>query len=192
MTLEVARIRAKQLNAQLELRRQEERRRKLEEKFDVLDVKSQAALPNIFKDEFEIRFITSRYDDPKWRKRMMTSWRAAQRMLIEVQLDPIYWFDEAHHFYNYLHRKRFSFSYCKKILFLTNMWGHSVCRKLNHSFTRIPSPRGKEKARLLEAYFGKRGGHTNQSDPLTPEQLETAKADLKEENYQPVDGAFVY
>ena len=114
---------------------------------------------------------------------MMTSWRAAQRMLIEIQIDPMHWFDEANRFYDYFHRKKYSFSYIRKILILTNLWGQFLSRKLCQSFTRIPQPRGKEKARLLDAYFGKRGGRNNQSDPLTPQQLEAAKSDLKVENY---------
>ncbi len=84
MGFEIARSRAKQLNAQLELRRQEERRRIIEEQIAKLDLKAHAFLPDFFKDEFEMKFISSRYDDVKWKRRTMTSWRAAQRMLIEV------------------------------------------------------------------------------------------------------------
>ncbi|MBI1859552.1 MAG: hypothetical protein HYR96_01370 [Deltaproteobacteria bacterium] len=183
MTLEIARARAKQLNAQLELRLQEERRKAIDEKFASLETETRAVLPEIFKDEFELRFISSRYDDPKWQRRMMTSWRATQRMLIEIQLDPMHWFDENTRFYDYFHSHRFSFSYIRKILIFTNMWGQFLSRKLGQSFTKVPQPRGKEKARLLDAYFAKCGGSSNQSDPITPQQLEKARADFKEENY---------
>lgn len=73
MNIDEARTRAKQLNAQLELGRQEERRRKIETEVNNLNLKFAATLPEIFKIEFELKYIRSRYDDPQWEKRALTN-----------------------------------------------------------------------------------------------------------------------
>ena len=126
-------------------------------------------MPDVYKDEFELKYTTRRFQSDGWKKRFMTSWRAAQRMLIEIQFDPVDWRDNTYSFYDYLHKKRFSFSYIKKILLITNLWGHFLSRQLRQSFSPIPIPKGTERTRLLEAYFEKCGHRLNQSDPITPE-----------------------
>ena len=183
MTLEQAKSRAKQINAQSEKKRQEIERKKLEEKSKALHLKFIASIPEVYKTEFEVKFTHGRFQTPGWKKRFSTSWNAAQRMLLEVCLDPIDWHENYHLFYDYFYKKKFSFSYIKKILLVTNLWGQFLARRLGQAFIRIQIPRGTEKARLLEAYFEKCGSPSNQSDPSTPEQLENAKSKLKREQY---------
>ena len=183
MTIEQATARAKQLNAQAEKKRQEAQRKKLESQESLLTKKITATIPEIYKTEFETKFFHERIQTPGWKKRFQTSWRASQRMLTEVCLDPIDWYENAPLFYDYFFRKRFSFSYIKKILLVTNFWGQFLARRLGQSFIKIPIPRGSEKSRLLEAYFSKCGTPYNQSDPITPTQLETMKSCLKPEHY---------
>ena len=183
MNHDQARIRATQLNAQLELKRQEERRQRIEAQIELLQLKTVAVMPEIFKEEFETKYIYSRFTDPRWQRRFLTDWRAAQRMLLEVTLDPLEWHDESHRFYDYFRQNKFSLSYIKKIILVTNLWGHFLSRKLGQPFLRIPLPRGKEKAQLLDAYFEKQGKSHNQSDPITVEQLEAAKESLRVPHY---------
>lgn len=183
MSIEQAQSRAWQLNTHIEKRRQEERRKKLEDEHVALETKFMSALPHVYKTEFEQKYLYGRFNNAGWRRRFQTSWRAAQRMLIEIPVDPVDWFDDSHLFYDYFYKKKYSFSYIKKVLLVTNLWGHFLARRLGQTFIRIPIPRGVEKARLLEAYFNKCGGRTNHSDPLTPDQLEAEKSKLKPEYY---------
>lgn len=183
MSLEQARARARQINAKIEMRRQEERRKQIEEEQFVLEQKFTAALPDIYKEEFEQRYLVGRYKNPGWQKRFLTCWRATQRMLTELQIDPVDWNEDAHLFDDYFQKKSYSFSYIKKILLVTNLWGHFLSRRLGQNFMRIPSPRGTEKARLLDAYFGKRDHRLTPSDPITPRQLAQAKHKFKKEQY---------
>ena len=183
MTLEQARCRAKQINAQIEIKRQESRRKKIEEDYEKLQTAFTAAMTEVFKEEFELKYITGRYQNPDWKRRFEVSWRAAQRMLIAVQLDPIDWHDDCRMFYDYLHNKKFSFSYIRKILLVTNLWGHFLSRRLGQSFMRIPIPNGVEKGRLLNAYFEKCGYRSNESEPILPARLQKAKPKLKPEHY---------
>ena len=104
-------------------------------------------------------------------------------MLLEVQLDPVDWYDDCYVIYDYLYKQQFSFSYVRKILLVTNLWGHFLSRRLGQAFERIPVPAGAEKARLLEAYFEKCGHRVNESDPITPDQLQQVKSKIKQDHY---------
>lgn len=64
MSLEQARARARQINAKIEMRRQEERRKQIEEEQFVLEQKFTAALPDIYKEEFEQKYLVGRYKNP--------------------------------------------------------------------------------------------------------------------------------
>jgi len=183
MTVDQAKDRAKQLNAKLHLKRREELHLAYENQANELQNKFQAAVPELYKQEFEQKYVYGRFNDPEWRKRFFRTWRAVQKLLIEVQLDPCDWYDEMFKFYDYFHKKQFSYSYISRILRLTNLWGYFFARKTGQSFVRIPMPRGKERERILDAYFNKQGRHVCESDPLTPKQLEGVKSKINEANY---------
>ncbi len=183
MTLEQAKCRAKQLNARIDIKRQESRRKQIEDDYAKLETKFMATMPDVFKEEFELKYITNRYRNPGWKRRFEVGWRAAQRMLLEIQLDPVDWYDDCYLFYDYLNTKKFSFSYIRKILLITNLWGHFLSRRLGQSFVSIPTPTGAEKSRLLESYFEKCGYKSNTSDPITPNQLLAVVTKLKQEHY---------
>lgn len=175
MTIEQAKARAKQLNAIAHLKRVEAQRLSLDKEKERLHLKFLAAVPELYKAQFEKKYIHDRQHGPKWRNRFHISWRAVQKMLIHVQLDPIDWYDEMFRFYDYFHQKQFSMSYLRRLLILTNLWGSFLSRKMGTPFAPIPIPRGKERARLLEAFFSKTSRHAITSDPLTPQQLSSAK-----------------
>ena len=61
MTIDQARSRAKQINSQIEIKRQEARRKKIEQEQATLQQKFTAALPAVFMDEFELKYVTGRY-----------------------------------------------------------------------------------------------------------------------------------
>ena len=183
MTTDQAKARAKQLNAKLHLKRREEQRLALDLKSKELQFQFNAAIPELYKQEFEQKYIYGRFNGPEWRKRFLRSWRAVQKLLLEVQLDPADWYDEMFKFYDYFYEKQYSFSYIRRMLQLANLWGYFLSRKLGQSFVRVPMPRGKERERILEAYFNKQGRHVCESDPITPTQLEKVKQELNEPNY---------
>lgn len=183
MTIEHARARAQQLNAKLHIKRHEERRLALEKTAADLQNRFNAAIPELYKQDFEQKYVFGRFNGPEWRKRFLRTWRAVQKMLLEIQLDPADWYDEMHRFYDYFHARRFSLSYIRRILQLANLWGYFLSRKLGQPFVKIPVPRGKEKERILSAYFEKQGRHVCESDPITPKQLEQARTKLDKSHY---------
>lgn len=121
MTIDQARSRAKQLNAKLHLKRHEERRSALEQQAKELQTRFTAAIPELYKQEFEQKYVFGRFNGPEWRKRFLRSWRAVQKMLLEIQLDPVDWYDEMYRFYDYFHERKYSLSYIRKVLQLANL-----------------------------------------------------------------------
>lgn len=183
MSLDQARARAKQLNAKIHSKRIEERRLLLDQQAEALQLKFLAAIPELYKQEFEQKYIFGLHNGPEWRKRFVITWRAVQKLLLAMELDPTDWYDEMYRFYDYFYDRKFSYSYVRRLLNLANLWGWFLSRKLGQPFIKIPNPKGRERARLLEAYFSKTGRETKESEPITPEQLEHAKPGLNERNY---------
>lgn len=175
MTIEQARIRARQLNAQINLKRYEEKRLKSEAEVKEFELKCVGFLPEPLLLQFEERYFAGSRLQRVLKNKELSHWRAAQKLIFEIQLEPSDWYDETHRIYDWFHKQRFELSYVKKIIRIMNLWGFFISRKLGKPFFSVKFPRGLEKDRLLNAYFTKMRKTMHQSDPLQPAQLEKAK-----------------
>lgn len=189
MSLTEARARCRQLNAQLFLKRQEERLRKIEDERREFRLRSDAVLPDEFVAEFEQRFVIARgvFSEAQRRqrnKRRFTTWRAAQAMITTVGLEPSNWFFHQERFYDLVHEKQYSLGYATGILAMVNLWGNFITRKLGQPFTPIKRPAGYERGRLLEAFYEKQSSRRRPSNSITPEQLERIRGRINELNFQ--------
>ncbi len=146
-----------------------------------LGLRFAAASPEIYKLEFEQRYLHNDRQTKNWRRSFRVSWNLIQRMLIEIQMDPVDWYDDYFQFYDYFCARGYSHSYVKKTILVLNLWGQFLAKKLGQDFTRVPPPRGAERARIFDSYFRKIGGKLRQSDPLSPEQLDSVKNIIKPE-----------
>lgn len=92
MTAAEARCRARQLNSQLFVKRQEEQIKKVQTKRIETLKRHEAVLPEEFVAEFELRFVRSRDSDTdagnRRRTRAFSLWQAAQRMIATVGVEP--------------------------------------------------------------------------------------------------------
>lgn len=187
MSVEEARSRAKQLNSQAFIRKQEQRFRKLQLEECDTQRKYAAFLPEEFKEEFELRFLRSRDSQTEKRLRRIsrahTIWRAAQQLIIHVKLDPTEWFDNYRDIYDYFYERKFSMSYIAKILTIANLWGFFICKKLGKPFLPIPRPKGYERQSLVDAYYESTNARKRSSRPLTPKALNEAKEKLKQKHF---------
>ena len=157
LTLEEARSRASQLNAQASLKRQEELVRKLELDRLNLSTRMLAGLPSEFVTEFEERFIR-RHDSEtiagkRARSRAQTLWKAAQSFVVTIGIDPSEWFFHLPEIYDYFYQREYSIRYTTTVLRMANLWGYFICRKLGRPFLATPIPRGYERQRIIDAYF---------------------------------------
>lgn len=110
-------------------------------------------------------------------------WKAAQQMIISVGLDPSEWFYSHLAFYDYFYQKQFSVRYAHAILAVANLWGFFYSRKLARPFLAVPRPRGYERQRILDAYYGKTEKSRKASAPLAPELLAATRGRLNLRNF---------
>jgi len=97
MSIIDARTRAKQLNTQLTLKRQEERIKKIQEKEKLFQLHHDSMLPDKFVAEFEERFVRPRgILNEKARcnrmKRRFVLWRSVQKLITTIGVEPTDWF----------------------------------------------------------------------------------------------------
>jgi len=187
MTIEDARVRARQLNAQLKIKHQEERIREIQKKRVSFQMRHEATLPEEFVAEFEERFVRPRSvfsDEQKKRigQRRYTACYAAQKIIVQAGIEPTNWYFHPGVFYDLFYERKYSFGYVKNILAMMNLWGDFFTRKLAHPFAPLRPPRGYEKKRILEAYYQKK--HRRQpSRSTTPEHLEMMKGHINQQNF---------
>jgi len=186
MTLEEARSRAKQLNDQHHLKRQEIQVKKIAEEQAKLTLRYDAVLPSEFAAEFENRFVRKRDSQTEQELRKNTrayvTWRAAQRLIVAINTDPSEWFYHTDRFYDYFCSQKMSLRYLQGVLRMANLWGYFFCRKLARPFLPIPAPRGYERQRLIDANYEKKGV-ARASRSLSPVDLERAHMKLNRKHF---------
>lgn len=184
MTVEDARVRAKQLNSQILLKQQEVRIKKFEEKQYQFKLHNDALLPDEFVAEFELKFVQAKkFLLPHQRKirnqQRYKLWRSAQRMIVAVGHEPTDWLYFPDKFYEYFCTKQYSLGYALAVLSMANLWGRYISRKLGQPFYPVQGPRGFERQRVLDSYFEKKSNCRKPSMPITPAHLEIMKPRMK-------------
>jgi hypothetical protein len=174
MSLEEAIERKNQLNARAHNKFHEEKRAAILTRLKA--EKSELNFPQTLVREFESNLSLGQKDN-----KIFSHWRAAQRVIAELDLEPVNWFKNSARFYAKFVQKTWSLSYTDKVLGLINKWGDFVTEHYGQRFKPIPYPTGTWQQRILDTYFDKNGGM--ESLPLRPEQLESAKSTLKPEHY---------
>ena len=176
MSLQDARVRGRQLNADLRLKQQELRLKQLRDKELKFQLLNAAALPEEFVSEFEERFVRPRNDLSKKEYKArhhsrFTAWRTAQKIIVAVGVEPTNWLYHQDRFYDQFHKCQFSIGYVQRVLAMINLWGHFITRKLCQPYYAVRAPKGYERQRLLEAFYSKSSRRRVPSAPITPELL---------------------
>lgn len=186
MTREEAKAKAKTLNAQEEVKRIEAKRRKIADRMKLEETVLLAYLPEteVRAFEREVLFNPEVFDsvDERRNKKFKSHWKAAQKAMAHIQLDPTDWCEHPQRFFDYFAINKISYSYVRKITRLLNMWGQWQCRKKNIFFQKLDLPKGKPKLRIAKEYFKKHPGGLA-SDPLTWTALNSAQNELKPEQW---------
>lgn len=175
MTIDEAHQRARQLNAQLQLKRQEEVIQKIKTKEAEFQLRNTSVLPEIFVAEFEQRFIHSKLTIPENKRKnrttqRFTAWRAAQRIIVEIGIEPTNWFYHQDKFYELFFQKKFSIGYTGTVLIYINLWGNFITRKLCQPYYPVLRPKGYERQRIIESSYTK-PYRKKASESITPEHL---------------------
>ena len=188
MHLDEAQVRAKQLNSQLLLKKQEEKIKVMQDQQNQFQLRYNSILPEEFVSEFEERFVRARdiVEESKKKvrnKNRFTVWRAAQKIIIKVNLEPTLWFYHQTKFYDAFCESQMSHGYLLSVLTTINLWGNFITRKLCQPFNPVLRPRGYEKQRILEFYYKKSTKHREASKPITPEHLSDLLGKINSYNF---------
>ena len=182
MSIEDAKVRAKQLNTIKNQLTQEERVQKNKKLTNILTSK----LPIEFVEEFEKRFVTKTFlsADRKYNSnRALRLWKAAQKLIVSIEHEPSEWYYNIYDFYDYFRDRKLSIRYMNEILKFTNLWGFFICKKMARPFLQVPRPGGYERRRILDAYFEKREKYNKVSAPICSELLKKLKGEIREDIY---------
>lgn len=189
MTVEEAKARAKQLNAETKYQRTHERSK--------LRALSQADLergleskhfPALLVEEFEEKRLRGKFefggdDSGSKYKKAVSRWRFARQMVKDVDLKPEDWADEPRVFYRYFIKKQISLDYASKVIGVLNLWGHFIGKKQGRPIFPIPAPRGYDREAIADAY-NESEKRKKESLPLSHELLESKREALKPEQYR--------
>lgn len=187
MSLLEARSRVKQLNCQLRLRRQEEQLQAIASARKTEQLRYDSVLPSEMVAEFEARFVRDRDSQTEQGLRATTRahvrWRAAQRMIVAVGVDPSEWFFYTFQIYDFFHSQKWSVKYASAVLKMANLWGFYYARKLARPFLPVSAPRGYERQRIMAANYEKGASVHRASKPIGPADLDAARAKINLSNY---------
>jgi hypothetical protein len=187
MTLDEAKVRARQLNAQDFIKRQEERIQRIAIEENNNKKRYDSVLPIEFVEEFEKRLLRTRDAETRKGRRKnshaRSKWKAAQKMIVALKIDPSEWYYYNKEVYDYFHEQQLSISYTISILSLVNAWGYFICRKLAKPFLPVTRPRGYERQRLLDAHYQRNKNRRKASGPLPPEVLNSASGKMNQANF---------
>lgn len=188
MSVEEARGRAKQLNAETKFKRRGEKDKiralqsaELEKRF------VSKHFPQTLVEEFERTRLKKKFefggDKPEEKyKKALSRWRFARVMVIALDLLPSDWEEEPRQFYKYFSDKAISLDYAGKIIHILNLWGHFVSKKQGRPFLPIPAPRGYDRQSIADAYHESLK-RKKVSAPLAPETLESNEIKFSPEQF---------
>ncbi len=176
MSIEDARKRKDQLNAQVKIKSVEAKRASIARRMDQDDVVLNAFLNADDVLQFETDTLLQGNDQDK--KQIV--WKAARRCLFDLKIEPQKWNYRKSAFYEWLRKQKFSPSYSQKIIMTINQWGEFQAMKYGFYFKALAFATGDQLYKISDAYYEK-NPDGRASDPLTPEILESVRMAIKTE-----------
>lgn len=183
-SLEQARERVKQLNKLSTLERKEQSKKAATAR-RVVELKEldSVFLPLELTSEFTAKLQSESFGSDAHKNRLLSHFKRIQKLVTKLRLEPSDFSDNSERIFQYFIQSKLSPDYSNKLIRVLNMWGRFVCKKRGQAYEPIESPRGTPRSRIDDAYI-ESDGFRGESDPLTPEMLESAKKYLpSEENY---------
>lgn len=126
-----------------------------------------------FLNSFDLIF----FGNQLYIRKMNSNFRFFQKMINELQIEPMDYFDLKERIYKYFIQKKISMAYVTRLLRIANLYGKFVCRKRKQLFEPIPTPKGRIRQAISESYHGS-PNFQGESDPLTPLLLQQLRENL--------------
>lgn len=176
MSIEEARAAVRALNARDRLEKRELRRQNVSKAQAEGALIKSAYLPGALLEEFERELAAD--GNPK----LMPRWNRAKKLIVDTGLDYTQHFAYRAKIYAYLADQQLSAYYARDIIAVMNRWGRFRGRKATNMYEELPVPKSTHLQRIKAAYKQRRG-QGNESDPITPAMLESARSRLKPAQY---------
>lgn len=177
MTVDEAKAHAKQLNRQNRKDQWSKKREKILSRIKIEDVEEVAHLPMHLCQTFKIELES--LPDPK---RLRSIWRAARKLIKQVNIPSQEWRRRSQAIYNYFERAHLSKDYAKKIIRVMNLWGEFYSAKTGQPYSHLKAPTGFAAGRIVHSY-NKYRQQNKASDGLTPETLAYARRSLEQDHF---------
>ncbi len=176
MSLAEARARAVELNLS-KSRDKKAATKAARRSVDITLVKSLFVPENLSKEFYE-RLKEESFSTEKYTKKLLSHWQYVQRMLSELQIEPVEYADRAKAFYKYFMEHKTSLDYVRKLLRIINLWGAFVCKHRGQFYEPVALPKGHIKERIHEAYQSS-PSYRGEAEALTEELLTKSKSKWK-------------
>lgn len=177
MTYEQARERVNQLRSQAALQREIGKEIRQRAKLEKGKLYRTAYLTDSDAAEFWEKWGTKKRMNP-------SHWTAVQKAIATVAIDPSDWFELSHKFYEHFVASGYSPAYVKKIKQYLNLYGYFYTKKYNKPWKDLDRPDGHWKSKMAGKYSSRIGGREDgSSEPISPELLESKRAQLTEHEY---------
>lgn len=187
MSLEEARARVKQLNAERKI--DKDKIRKSAERVVELKLLDKTLFPPDAVNEFIELLEEENFGSEAHLKKTISRFNFIQKLAVELKLSsPAVYKESTKKIYKYFIKKKVSLNYSKTLISVLNRWGHFVSKRQGSYYEEVPVPKGRERSAIAEAQRTKVGkkserGVRIKSDPLTPEILANMKDNVSEEHY---------
>ena len=182
-TLEEARNRAKQMNAEraVDDRKAANAARRVHVEQPLVE---SAFLPKALVEDFTTRLKTDCCGTEAHERRLLSRWRIVQQMIAELRVQPADYADQRRLFYRYCIERNWSLYYTNALLKILNLWGAFVSRKQRVFFEKVPPPRGVERERVAESNEASANYRAGGSSPLSVAGLGKLAGRLSEDQYR--------
>lgn len=178
-TVEEAKIKVKAINA-----KDSDKSRKIKAATRVKAFKVQRSI--YLPESSVLRFIqeitNNSFGSKAHQKRLISHWYYICKLIVTLQIEPKDYFDNKERIYHYFLENENSVDYCNKLLRVLNEWGEFVCRDQAQFFKPVPKPRGTIREKIQDTYVDSEG-YRGESDPLTPQELQSKQSQLRGDNY---------
>jgi hypothetical protein len=136
MTVDEAKVRARQLNLQSDL--ESKKVANTARRVELMKTEASAYLLASDVSRFELELAEIYSDNPYRHEITLRYWRAAQLAILELAIDPKDFKASSFRFVNYFKKKKWSQDYIKKVSRILNLWGVSVSRHRGTLFEPLP------------------------------------------------------
>lgn len=183
MTVEQARARAQQLNAQNSIKRAELMSvAKIAQRVERDRLHHSAFVPDDLNQQFLKWLDDNSSGSEKHREKVRIMWKCAKHAIITLQLNTEHFASNAKKIYRYFSANEYSLEYTSKIIGIMNQYGTFVGRLIGKYFEPVLPPRGADREMINDAYLDSES-YYGPSEPLTPEILNSLRDKLKPEQH---------